>query len=81
MERGEMMIRKWIMMLSIFILIIFGFNLRSMAGCKSDCKEDYESEVESCKEQYDDPSDAEELKVCIDDAKSEYQACIEECEN
>lgn len=75
------MTRKWIIILSIFVLIIFGFSLQSIAGCKSDCRDEYESEVESCKDQVDDPADAGMLKMCIDHAKSEYQSCIDECEN
>ncbi len=27
------------------------------AGCKSDCRDEYESEVDSCKVIYDDPDD------------------------
>ena len=73
--------KKWIIVAFIFVLLIFGFSLRSMAGCKSECREEYESEVESCKEQYDDPGDAGMLQTCIDDAKREYQSCIDECEN
>ena len=52
-----------------------------MAGCKSDCLVEFESEVEPCQEMYDDQGDTESLKVCIDEAKSEYQSCIDECEN
>jgi hypothetical protein len=51
------------------------------AGCKSDCQDEYESEVDACKMQYDDPDDAHMLKMCIDNAKSEYESCIDECEN
>ena len=65
----------------IFVLIIFGFSLRSLANCKSDCQDKYESAVESCKEQYDDPDDADTLQMCIDNAKSEYESCIGECGN
>ena len=28
---------------------------------------------------YDDPDDADDLRRCIDDAKSEYDDCLEEC--
>jgi hypothetical protein len=35
------------------------------AGCKSDCRDEYDSEIESCKSQYDDPDDADELRQCI----------------
>jgi hypothetical protein len=75
------MAKKWIILFFVFVLIIFGFSLRSMAGCKSECQEEYESEVESCKDQHDDPGDARELQECIDHAKSEYQSCLDECEN
>ena len=49
------------------------------AGCISDCKDDDDSEVQSCKERYDDPDDAEHLQQCIQNAKDEYQSCIDEC--
>jgi hypothetical protein len=49
------------------------------AGCISDCKDNYDSEVESCKMLYDDPDEADELQQCIQDAKDEYQSCVEEC--
>ena len=51
------------------------------AGCKSDCRDEYDSEVESCKLMYDDPDDADDLQTCIQDARDEYESCIEECEN
>ena len=50
-----------------------------LAGCISDCKDEYDSEVESCKSQYDDPEDADDLQQCIENAKDEYQSCIDEC--
>jgi hypothetical protein len=28
---------------------------------------------------YDDPDEADELQQCIQDAKDEYQSCVEEC--
>jgi hypothetical protein len=73
--------KKWVIVVLIFVLILFGFSLRSIAGCKSDCQDEYDSAVESCKEQYDDPGDADMLKMCNDNAKSEYESCIDECEN
>ena len=65
----------------IFSLLMFGVNLRSMAGCKSDCREEYESEIQSCKDMYDDPEDADMLKTCMDDANNQFQSCMNECEN
>jgi hypothetical protein len=49
------------------------------AGCKSDCRDEYDSEIESCKSQYDDPDDVDELRQCIQNATDEYEFCIEEC--
>jgi hypothetical protein len=75
------MTKKWVIAILIFVLILFGFTQRLIAGCKSDCKNEYESAVESCKALHDDPDDADMLKMCIDDAKSEYDSCIDECES
>jgi hypothetical protein len=73
--------KKWLIVVLVFVLIIFAFSLRSIAGCKSDCRDEYDSEAESCKEMYDDPDDADMLRVCMDDATRQYQSCIDECEN
>ena len=51
------------------------------AGCKSDCRDEYESEVESCRLLYDDPDDSDDLRFCIENAKDEFESCIEECDN
>jgi hypothetical protein len=51
------------------------------AGCKSDCKDTYQSAVEDCHRLYDSPDDADDLQRCIEDAKGTYDACIEECDN
>ncbi len=75
------MIRKWIIVVFVFLLTFSGYSFCAIAGCKSDCQNDYESEIESCKDQHDDPSDADSLQTCTDDAKREYQSCIDECED
>jgi hypothetical protein len=51
------------------------------AGCVSDCKDEYDSAVESCKLMYDDPDEAEDLQQCVQNARDEYQSCIEECKS
>lgn len=51
------------------------------AGCKSDCRDEYESEVDSCKMLYDDPDDADDLQLCIQNARDDYDSCIEECDD
>jgi hypothetical protein len=69
---------KFLMILAMLILISAS---PAWAGCKSDCQDDYQSEVESCRTNYDDPDDADELKICMDNAKSEYDSCVNDCED
>lgn len=66
------------------VVLLFNFTVAATfawAGCKSDCREAYESEVESCKMLHDDPDDADDLQLCIQSAKDDYDACIDECDN
>jgi len=42
------------------------------AGCKSD----YQDAIESCHLMHDDPSEADDLAMCIQDAQDEYQSCV-----
>ncbi len=72
---------KWILVVLVSVFTIFGFSFRLITGCKSDCQEGIQSEIECCNDQYDDPDDADKLQTCLDDAKREYQSCIDECEN
>ncbi|RPJ05561.1 MAG: hypothetical protein EHM36_08140 [Deltaproteobacteria bacterium] len=70
---------KLFMSLIMVVLLISVPN--AWSDCKSDCLEDYESEINSCKTQYEDPEDADDLRECFENAKSEYDSCIEECDN
>lgn len=68
--------------LSLLLLLILSASaLIAWAGCKSDCRDEYDSEMESCKLLYDDPEDADDLRMCIQGARDEFDSCIEECEN
>lgn len=49
------------------------------AGCVSACRDDYDSEVDSCRSDHDDPDEADDLRMCIDNAKDTYDECIHEC--
>lgn len=49
------------------------------AGCVSDCKDDYESEVDSCRSLYTEPDESDDLAIYLDSAESEYDDCVEEC--
>ena len=64
------------------LVLFFGCFLISrplMAGCVSDCKDQYDSERESCTLMYDDPDEADDLQMCLQNAKDEYDQCVEEC--
>jgi hypothetical protein len=53
-----------------------------IAGCKSDCRDEYEADVRSCKSMHgDDPEDAASMKSCIDSAKSDFDSCEDECDS
>ena len=64
-----------------FLVISLASALMIHAGCVSDCKDEFDSAVESCKSMYDDPEDADDLEQCIQSAKDDYQSCIEDCKN
>jgi len=70
-----------IVKISLFslILLMFLFGNIANAGCVSGCKDEFDSEIQSCKFIWDDPDDSYMLESCIDSAKSSYQWCIDEC--
>ncbi len=65
----------------ILLLIVVLPSAMVWAGCKSDCRDTYESEIESCKLLHDGPDDADDLQLCIQVAKDDYDSCVEECDN
>ena len=67
--------------LILALIILSALPLIVWAGCKSDCRAEYDSEVESCKLLHDDPDDADDLKTCIQNARDEFDSCIEECDD
>jgi hypothetical protein len=67
--------------LMLLVALFAGSLAMVWAGCKSDCRDDYDSEVDSCHQRYDDPDDADDLQRCLRDAKDAYESCIEECDS
>jgi len=67
--------------LALPLILLAASSVMVWAGCKSDCRDEYESEVDSCKLLYDDPDDAFGLQLCIQNARNEYQSCSDECDN
>ncbi len=71
---------KRLKLLAVMLCALFLVET-AYAGCKSDCSDEYESEKDSCEMMWSEPEEAEDLTSCIDDAKSDYDYCIEECES
>jgi hypothetical protein len=70
----------FIAILGLFaILAIILRPLPLEAGCKSDCEDTYQTEIEDCQLLHDDSDEADDLQMCIDDAKSEHDSCVDEC--
>jgi hypothetical protein len=67
--------------LALIVLLCCVSAAMIWAGCKSDCRDEYQSEIESCHLLNDDPDDADDLQICLQDAKDQYDACVEECDN
>ena len=44
-----------------------------------DSKDDYDSTIATCKVLYDDPEKLDDLRICLQAAKDDYESCIEDC--
>jgi hypothetical protein len=62
-------------------VVLFSFPRPMAAGCKSDCQDTYQSAIEDCHLLHDTADEADDLKMCIDDAKDEFDNCKEECDS
>jgi hypothetical protein len=57
--------------LAIAFLVVAPFHA-AWAGCKSD----YADAIETCRSMYDEPNDADDLALCVQTAKDDYDSCI-----
>ena len=62
----------------VFVLIS---TMEAVAGCKSDCKDEYESAVQDCSLMHSDADSHDELLSCIEDARDELENCKDECDS
>jgi hypothetical protein len=53
------------------LLVVAPFHA-AWAGCKSD----YADAIETCRSMYDEPNDADDLALCVQTAKDDYDSCI-----
>jgi hypothetical protein len=73
--------RLWILAFLVALIGTLWISGVASAGCKSDCADAYESAKDDCNLLHDGPEDADDLRMCIDNASSEYEDCIDECES
>lgn len=68
-------------MLSLSFVFCFCLFVNTLyAGCMSDYKYEYESEVQTCQLLWgDDPDNYYMLQSCIENANSDYESCKYEC--
>lgn len=69
---------KLILLISALILAL---TSPVLASCKSDCKDQFDSEVEECNLLNHDVADTNILKICMDEAKNECDSCIADCKD
>ena len=69
-------------LLILFALVVLFCSSNAWADCKSDCQQDYFNAMEECKTTYSNPTDpecAEKCQECLEQAKSDYGACLDQC--
>lgn len=76
-----MLIKSKVIIITILTISSFIISAPVSAGCKSDCSDEYESERSSCDMLWPEADESEDLTICIEDAKSEYENCVEECDS
>jgi hypothetical protein len=76
-------LRKLVLMFAMVLLFCcpFGNPTSVWADCKSDCRDQYKSDVQSCNLLNDDPEDSNILQLCMDNAINQRDSCIAECED
>jgi hypothetical protein len=42
------------------------------AGCKSD----YQDAIQDCQMLHDEPDEADDLRLCLEEARDDYEACV-----
>lgn len=63
----------------LFAALAVGMPVLVYAACKSDCRDEYESAREDCVLLHEGPDEADDLQMCLQEAKDDYDECISEC--
>ncbi|MEN6439740.1 MAG: hypothetical protein ABFD97_14290 [Syntrophobacter sp.] len=63
----------------LFFALLFAMPPVTWAECKAECREAYESAVESCQSSFTDPAGLEDLQACMESAEEAYGDCMDDC--
>jgi hypothetical protein len=55
------------------VAVVALIPLAAWAGCRSE----YQDEIVSCQMLHDGPDEAEDLQLCIEAAKDDYDSCVD----
>jgi hypothetical protein len=67
--------------LLVFAMVVLFWASNAGADCKTDCEQDYKTATEECQTTYNVTNDADQLQNCLDQAKADYEPCLEECKD
>ena len=71
----------------LIIMMILGLHAYSQntcsarASCRSDCDDQYASNIQSCSSLLNGSSNPESLEACMNNTERTYDTCLEECED
>jgi hypothetical protein len=73
--------------LVVMVVLVLGFSTYSQsiisarAGCRSDCEDQYNSNVTFCSSLLSDIENSDSLETCMNNAERVYDTCVGECED
>jgi hypothetical protein len=68
-------------LLIVLVFVILFCASNAGADCKERCEQDYNTAQEECNTTFSATNDADQLQNCIDQAKADYESCLEECKD
>jgi hypothetical protein len=73
---------RFLSIIGLVTVFVFWLAHQTQAACGHDCDTTYSSDVDDCHTQYGDhPQDADDLRACNQNAKDDYDSCLDECKN
>ena len=69
--------------LIVFAMVVLFWASNAGADWKEDCKQNYKKAVEEYQTTYNNPENKrpDQLQECLDQAKSDYDSCLDKCKD